>query len=419
MSYIEKLLDGARVEWRPLEEIFHLKNGYTPSKAVKEFWQNGTIPWFRMEDIRSNGQILEVSIRKISPAAVKGGRLFPANSIIISTTATIGEHALVTIPYLANQQFTNLSLKENYAQKFDVKFLFYYSYLLADWCKKNTNISSFPSVDMEGFRRFKIPIPCPEDHKKSLRIQGEIVRILDTFSALTAELTAELKQRKKQYNYYRDKLLNFPPDEVEWKTLGEVALYFGRGKSKHRPRNDLRLYGGDIPFIQTGDIRNSGHIITQYSQTYSNFGLKQSKIWPKETLCITIAANIAETAILGFDACFPDSVIGFIADPQKTSSHYVEYLLSSFKEELQEKGKGGGAQDNINLATFQDLQFPFPSLAEQTRIVAILDKFETLTNSLTEGLPREIELRQQQYEYYRALLFDFSQKQLYEKSVTD
>ena len=120
-----------------------------------------------------------------------------------------------------------------------------------------------------------------------------------------------------------------------WKTLGEVALDFGRGKSKHRPRNDVRLYGGSIPFIQTGDIKNAGYIIESYTQTYNNFGLKQSKLWKKGTLCITIAANIAETAVLGFDACFPDSVIGFVANPKETTSDYVEYLLSSLKMKLQ------------------------------------------------------------------------------------
>lgn len=195
---------------------------------------------------------------------------------------------------------------------------------------------------------------------------------------------------------------------MEWKTLPEMALEFGRGKSKHRPRNDKRLYGGDVPFVQTGDIRGASHIIMQYRQTYSEFGLRQSKLWPKKTLCITIAANIAETSILGFDACFPDSVIGFVADPQKTSSSYVEYLLQSTKKKLEEKGKEkSSAQSNINLATFEQLKLPFPSLAEQNRIVAILDKFDALTNSLTEGLPREIALRQQQYAYYRDLLLSF------------
>ena len=197
---------------------------------------------------------------------------------------------------------------------------------------------------------------------------------------------------------------------MEWKTLGEVAFEFGRGKSRHRPRNDHKLYGGNIPFIQTGDIRNASHIITKYTQTYSDFGLEQSKLWPKGTLCITIAANIAETTILGFDACFPDSVIGFVADPEQTCSSYVEYLLSSFKNKLQSQSTGS-AQDNINIGTFENMRLPFPPLTEQARIVAILDKFEALTNSISEGLPHEIERRQKQYEYYRDLLFSFPKPQ--------
>jgi len=123
MTYLEKLLDGAKVAWKPVSEIFHLRNGYTPSKSKKEFWKNGTVAWFRMEDIRQSGRILDESIQKISQSAVKGGKLFPANSIIVATSATIGEHALVTRPYLANQRFTNLNLKENYDEKFDIKFL--------------------------------------------------------------------------------------------------------------------------------------------------------------------------------------------------------------------------------------------------------------------------------------------------------
>ncbi|MDE3964307.1 restriction endonuclease subunit S, partial [Glaesserella parasuis] len=107
--FIEKLLNGREVEWFALEDIFDLKNGYTPSKSNKDYWENGTIPWFRMEDIRENGQILSSALQKVSVHAIKGGKLFPANSIIIATSATIGEHALITVPYLANQRFTNIS----------------------------------------------------------------------------------------------------------------------------------------------------------------------------------------------------------------------------------------------------------------------------------------------------------------------
>lgn len=201
MSKIEKLiaeLCPKGVEFKELGELFDIKNGYTPSKSKPEFWSNGTIPWFRMEDIRRNGRILGDSIQHITPEAMKKRGLFPANSIIIATTATIGEHALLTVDSLANQQFTFLSKKVNCSVEIDIKFMFYYGYVLGEWCRNNTNASSFASVDMKKFRKFKIPIP-------PLVIQEEIVKILDTFT----ELEAELEARKKQYEYYRNELLTF------------------------------------------------------------------------------------------------------------------------------------------------------------------------------------------------------------------
>lgn len=249
-----------------------------------------------------------------------------------------------------------------------------------------------------------IPIP-------PLKIQEKIVQILDKFTDYVTELTSELTSRKKQYSYYRDKLLSFEDEvyQVEWKTLSEIAKDFGRGKSKHRPRNDVRLYGGDIPFIQTGDIREAGKWIENYSQTYSEFGLQQSKQWEKGTLCITIAANIAETGLLGFDACFPDSIIGFVANPEFAITEYVYYYLNSIKDYLANKSYGS-AQDNLNLSTFLSLKIPVPSLEIQSRIVQVLDNFDMVCNDLNIGLPKEIELRQKQYEYWRKMMFNFNKK---------
>ncbi|GHS13025.1 hypothetical protein JP0116_06000 [Helicobacter pylori] len=196
------------VEFKTLEEVFEIKNGYTPSKNNPEFWEKGTIPWFRMEDIRENGRILKDSIQHITPKALKGKKLFPKNSIIISTTATIGEHALLIVDSLANQRFTFLSKKANCDLALDMKFFFYQCFLLGEWCKKNTNVSGFASVDMTAFKKYKFPIP-------PLEIQQEIVKILDQFSALTTDLLAgipaEIEARKKQYEYYREKLLAFKP----------------------------------------------------------------------------------------------------------------------------------------------------------------------------------------------------------------
>ncbi|WQW81731.1 restriction endonuclease subunit S [Helicobacter pylori] len=196
------------VEFKTLEEVFEIKNGYTPSKNNPEFWKNGTIPWFRMEDLRENGRILKDSIQHITPKALKGKKLFPKNSIIISTTATIGEHALLIVDSLANQRFTFLSKKANCNLALDMKFFFYQCFLLGEWCKNNTNVSGFASVDMTAFKKYKFPIP-------PLEIQQEIVKILDQFLALTTDLLAgipaEIKARKKQYEYYREKLLTFKP----------------------------------------------------------------------------------------------------------------------------------------------------------------------------------------------------------------
>lgn len=196
----------AEVKWMKMNEVFEIRNGYTPSKAKKEFWEGGTIPWFRMEDIRQNGRILSDSILHITPQGVKGKGLFKANSFILATTATIGEHALIIADSLANQQFTNLLIRKSLENELSVKYVYYYFFVIDEWCKANTNVSNFASVDMSKFYNLLIPIP-------SISEQQRIVSILDRFDTLTTDLTqglpAEIEKRKQQYEYYRDKLLTF------------------------------------------------------------------------------------------------------------------------------------------------------------------------------------------------------------------
>ena len=158
--------------------------------------------------------------------------------------------------------------------------------------------------------------------------------------------------------------------------LGELA----RGKSKHRPRNDKKLFGGKYPFIQTGEVRAANRIIKKYEQTYSEFGLEQSKLWQKGTLCITIAANIAETAFLGFDACFPDSIVGFSAS-KAVLPEYIELFIKSVRTKI-ESYAPATAQKNINLNTLENLIVPYCSLTEQTQIVAILESKLTACDQL-------------------------------------
>ena len=191
------------VEYVKLGDLCEMRNGYTPSKRNPDYWrEDATIPWFRMEDIRTNGHILDDSIQHVTPEAVKGGKLFPANSIILATTATIGEHALITADSLANQRFTYLTIREPHQKHMLPMFLYYYMYIVDEQCKHNINESSFASVNMNWLKSCPIPIP-------PLPVQEKIVEILDKFTALQTALQTELDLRKQQYEYYRDKLLTF------------------------------------------------------------------------------------------------------------------------------------------------------------------------------------------------------------------
>ncbi|KTC12188.1 hypothetical protein AO390_17900 [Pseudomonas marginalis ICMP 11289] len=165
------------------------------------------------------------------------------------------------------------------------------------------------------------------------------------------------------------------------RSLDELG-YVSRGKSRHRPRDAAHLYGGPYPFVQTGDVKHAGLYLNNYSQTYSEDGLAQSKQWPIGTLCITIAANIADTSILAIEACFPDSVIGFIADPEKADARYIKYL---FDAELKLKYKQftqGAAQDNLSQGKLLSIRFKVPQdVADQKRIADFISAYDELVEN--------------------------------------
>ena len=396
-SFMERLLEGVDVEWKGLGEICEVKNGYTPSKNKDEFWNNGTIPWFRMEDIRKNGRILNNSIQHVSPIAVKSDRLFPKNSIIISTTATIGEHALITVDFICNQQLTVLSIKEKERKYLNSKYLFYYSFILGDWCKKNVNPGGFALIGTTKIKTFQIPIP-------PLKVQSEIVRILDNFTELTAELTAELSARKKQYSYYRDTLLSFEEGEVEWRTLGEVATKISSGGT---PRTGVsEYYNGTIPWLRTQEVDFCEIWDTSIKITEEGLKNSSAKIIPSN--CVIVAmygATVGKIALNKIPLSTNQACANIQLNPEIAYYRYVYHYLTSKYAYI--KSLGSGSQTNINAKIIKELSIPIPPLEKQKEIVAILDKFDTLTHSISEGLPREIALRQKQYEYYRNLLLSF------------
>lgn len=149
-----------------------------------------------------------------------------------------------------------------------------------------------------------------------------------------------------------------------------------RGKSKHRPRNDSILYGGEYPFIQTGDVKKANLHLVDYTQTYNDVGLKQSKLWKKGTLCFTIAANIADSAILGMDACFPDSIVGFLPYENISDTTYVKYLFDELKLYFQQISKGT-TQDNLSLDKICRVKLRVPDYDTQVKVASILSTYDT------------------------------------------
>lgn len=202
--YREKLLlfDEQEADFVKIKDLFDTKNGYTPSTKNPDFWTDKGIPWVKMEDIRENGTVLSDSTKHITMSAVKGSKLFNANSIILATSATIGVHALVTVPHLSNQRFTNIYPKKEYENKIDMKYAYYYFFKIDRWCKEHVTLGNFAGVNMSDFYDYDFPVP-------PLSTQRSIVSTLDAFEQYISKLERLITLREKQYAYYREKLLTF------------------------------------------------------------------------------------------------------------------------------------------------------------------------------------------------------------------
>lgn len=240
-------------------------------------------------------------------------------------------------------------------------------------------------IDMDALKSYPMYLPPLEEQKR-------IAAILDTAGALRRKrqkaiaLTDDLL-RSVFLDMFGDPVTNPKGwDMVKFGTVGQLD----RGKSKHRPRNDPILLGGDHPFIQTGDVANSGGYITEFKSTYSDIGLQQSKKWPAGTLCITIAANIANTGVLEFDACFPDSIVGFTPN-EVVTVEYVQAWLS-FLQKIIEDAAPESAQKNINLAILRNLEIPLPDIEKQEAFSKFVHKNKKTKSDLKISLDKDVDL---------------------------
>ena len=411
-SLMGKLLDGVEVEWRALGEVaIKISSGGTPQTGVKEYWEGGTIPWMSSGEV--NFETIYKTENFITEAGLKNSsaKFVPKNSLVIALAGqgkTRGKVARTRISLTTNQSLASISLDEKIVNS---DYLYHFIKTQYENLRQiSSGSGTRGGLNLQMISNYKFPLPCPDNPKKSLKIQTEIVRILDAFTAHTAELTAELTARKKQYHYYRDKLLSFNDGEVEWKALGEVGEFIRGGGLQ---KKDFTETG--VGCIHYGQIYTYYGLFTAKTKSYvsNEFAKKARKAKSGDLVIATTSENDEDVckavAWLGrneiavsSDACIYRHTL---------NSKYVSYFFQTEKFQKQKRQYITGTKvRRVNADDLAKMAIPVPSPKEQARIVAILDKFDALTHSITEGLPREIELRKKQYEYYRDMLLRFDGK---------
>ncbi|HHH7900722.1 TPA: restriction endonuclease subunit S [Escherichia coli] len=415
LNFLNKLLGGVDVEWLSLGELGDFIRGNGLQK--KDFVESG-FPAIHYGQIYTRyGLSADKTFTYVLPELANKLRKARKNDLLLATTSENDEDVVKPLAWLGD----NVAISGDmmlFRHEQNVKYLAYFfqSEIFQTQKMKYITGAKVRRVSSGDLSKIKIPIPCSNNPEKSLAIQSEIVRILDKFTALTAELTAELTMRKKQYNYYRDKLLSFDEGEVEWKTLGAIGKFTYGYAAKAQ-------ISGDARFVRITDINTNGKL-SPFEPMFVDISAENEKYTLKnnDLLMARTGATFGKTMI--FEEDYPAIYAGFliklsldrdIIDPK----YYWHFAQSDYFWEQANKLVSGGGQPQFNANALKQIKVPIPypneagkSLSEQARIVSVLDKFDILASSITEGLPREIELRQKQYEYYRDLLFSFPKPEI-------
>ena len=345
-----------------LGEICQFMGGGTPSRKIKRYW-NGDIPWATVKDLKSDR--ISRTLESISRDGLENSasKVVPSGTVLLVTRVGLGKVAIADIDIAINQDIKAVLPSKDVLPE----FLLWALKNLGPTIKERGTGATVKGVTLRDIKEMQIPLP-------SLKEQKRIVDILNRAATIELLRTEAARRLREFIPALFVKMFGHPAtNPMEWHTdnLGSLGT-LNRGRSRHRPRNAPQLYGGPYPFLQTGDIANSNGLVTQYSQTYSEAGLSQSKMWPSGTLCITIAANIAMTGVLTFDSCFPDSIVGF--RPRNTVTiEYIQTAVDLMQKQLEEYAPRA-AQRNINLGVLRKLTIPTPPVALQRRYAEIVDQ---------------------------------------------
>ncbi|HBN0183612.1 TPA: restriction endonuclease subunit S [Escherichia coli] len=397
LSYLEKLLDGVKVEWKALGKVLKRTKGTKITAGQMKALHKDNAP---LKIFAGGKTVAFVDFKDI-----------PEKDINREPSIIVKSRGIIEFEYY-DKPFSHKNEMWSYHSNNDaisIKYIYYFLKINEGYFQQIGGKMQMPQIATPDTDKFEVPIPCPDNPEKSLAIQSEIVRILDKFTALTAELTAELNMRKKQYNYYRDQLLSFKEGEVEWKTLGEIGKWYGGGTPS---KNKIEFWeNGSIPWISPKDM---GRTLVDSSEDYiTEEAVLQSstKLIPANSIAIVVRSSILDkvlpSALIKVPATLNQDMKAVIPHENILVKYIYHMIGSRGSDILRAAKKTGGSVASIDSKKLFSFKIPVPNINEQQRIVEILDKFDTLTNSITEGLPREIELRQKQYEYYRDLLFSF------------
>jgi len=390
LDFLERLLDGVAVEWTVLGDERFVEVANTARRPVKASLRlSGVTPYYGANNIQD----------------YVDGYTHDGEYVLIAEdgSASLENYSVqfATGKFWANNHVHVVRGKN----KLSTRFLYHYLQTV-DFMPylPNKDRSKLTKGEMI---KIPLPVPCPEDTEKSLKIQFEIVRILDAFTAMTAELTAELTARKKQYNYYRDQLLSFE-EGVPLLPLSQCCESIADGDHQAPQKTEV-----GIPFITISDVSATNQIDfsnTKFVSASYYAGLDSKRKARTNDILYTVVGSYGIPIYIDSNKnfAFQRHIAILRPNPSIVISKYMYHALRSSNVLKQAHNLAtGAAQKTITLTALHRMQIAVPSLEEQARIVSILDKFDALSNSISEGLPREIELRQKQYEYYRDLLLSF------------
>ena len=376
-----------------LRYVFELRNGYTPSKNDLSYWSGGTIPWFRMEDIRKNGRILSDSIQHITSKAIKGGGLFSANSFILATTATIGEHALLIADSLANQRFTNLKVRKSLMDKFDIKFLFYYMYKIGEWCKNSVNTTCFSSVNIDELKSQMIPLFTLSDQKAIAEYLDKATAEIDKAIAQQQHMIDLLNERKqiiiqRAVTKGLDENVEMKDSGVDW--IGEIPAHWTvrKGKFIFNIVNNLSKTGEE-ELLTVSDKTG----ITPRSMKNVTMFMSESLIGYKKCQVGDVCSNImwmwhGAVGVTQYNGVISPSYGVYRQQRCYYNDKYLDYLLRTPKlVQLYGVLSTGVNESRLRLYPNQFLDIPFfiPPLNEQTEIVSTIERNIT---PIDEGIVR-------------------------------